>query len=114
MADEDLTQELGGGLEKAMLAMQEIQRRLDTDGELDEKELTMLSRMVASQIEEVRAKLEEAIGPMDADYLRKAMEQELSPTEYQEWLQREEDRREFRDEFAREAKLRAQLEDAPS
>jgi hypothetical protein len=111
--ENDLPENIEAGLEKAMLAMAEIQSRLEAGGEVDEKELTMLSRMVATHIENVRAALEDAVGPIDPDYMREEMRKQLSPEEFEDWLATEEERRKFREELSKEKPIAEQLGDDP-
>ena len=113
MPEKELPNEVEAGLERAMHAMEEIQSKLEAGDEIDEKELTMLSRMVATQIENVRAALEAAVGPIDSDFMREEMRKQLSPEEFEEWLATEEERRQFREELSKEKPIAAQLGDDP-
>lgn len=109
MADENLADDLTSNLSAAKSTLEFLQARIMAGEEVDEKELTMLARMIATQIEEVRSRLEEAVGGRDPEELREAMKQRLSPEEYAEWLAGERERLEFREEFQRERTLRQQL-----
>jgi hypothetical protein len=109
MADDKLNQELEQGLDKATQTMSELQSRLESGEPVDEKELTVLSRLIAAQIENVRAALEQALGPLDPDFIREEMRKQLSPEEFEEWLAGEEDRKRFREELAKEKQIEEQF-----
>ncbi|MDR3690667.1 MAG: hypothetical protein P4L46_14915 [Fimbriimonas sp.] len=98
---------LAGALQQA----EKLQARIEAGEEIDEKELTALSRVIATQIEEVRSRLEAALGPIDGEALRERLQTNLTPEEFAEWEAGEAERRKFRDEFALEQPIRRQLED---
>ncbi len=112
MPDKDLPNDLEDGLESAMKSMGELQQRLESGSEVDEKELTMLSRAIATQIEKMRTALEDAVGTLDPEYLREEMRKQLSPEEFEEWLATEEGRKRLREEMKREEEIAKQLGDA--
>jgi hypothetical protein len=109
MAENELSKELESGLDDALKAMEEIQRRIEGGEEIDEKELLMLSRLVATRIEHVRMALEAAVGPIDPEVIKRQMKERLSPEEYQEWLITEEQRKTFREQVRQEKDIRNQL-----
>jgi hypothetical protein len=109
MADEELERELTEGMGEVMQTAKDLEQRLQSGEEIDEKELKVLARMLAVQMEHVRSRLEEAMGPIDPEELRAQMEAQLSPEEFAEWSAHEEERKEFRDEFQREQAIRNQL-----
>lgn len=115
MADEDLTHDVEQGLQNAKTTLQYLQARILAGEEVDEKELTALARTVATYIEEVRSRLQNAvesqIGPIPQERVREAMKERLTPEQYAEWLEHEEERNAFREEVKREKSLREQLSD---
>ncbi len=109
MADDDIAKEVEGGLDDALRTMEQLQSRLEAGEEIDEKELTVLARMVATQMETVRAQLEAALGPIDPEQMNEHMKGQLEPHEFEEWLEGEQERLKFREELEREQALREQL-----
>jgi hypothetical protein len=107
----ELPEDLESGLEKALRTMEKVQARLESGEEIDEKELTALSRQIATQIESVRARLEESVGPMDQDRVREEMRKQLAPEEFEEWLAEETQRRSLREQMQREQTIAVQLGD---
>ena len=93
MADRELPQEVKGGLDEAMKTMEQLQGRLEAGQEIDEKELTDLSRSIAIQIEKVRSALEDVVSTLDPDLLREEMRKQLSPEDFEDWLANEQARK---------------------
>ncbi|MEZ0324801.1 MAG: hypothetical protein ACAH95_02765 [Fimbriimonas sp.] len=110
MQDKENPNDLKDGLEQAMKTMEELQHRLEGT-EVDERELTMLSKAIATQIEKVRAALEETVGSLDPDHLREVARKQLSPEDFEEWLAAEEGRKKRREELKREEQIAKQLGD---
>ena len=73
------------------------------------KELVMLARQLATQIELARSMLEEAVGPVSREAMREEMKNRLSPEEFENWSATEEQRLAFREEVKRERDLAKEL-----
>jgi multidrug efflux pump subunit AcrA (membrane-fusion protein) len=111
MPEESTRAEMSDLLQGALAQAEALQARIESGEEIEEKELTALARMLATQMEEVRGKLESAFGPIDPDVLRARMKIDLSPEEFEEWEAGEQERVHFRNEFAKEQPIRSQLGD---
>ncbi len=97
-------------LQEAISQAESLQARIHAGESIDEKELEVLARVLATQMEEVRNRLEQVVGPVDPEELRLQMQKSLSDEEYTQWLQGEAERTRFRQEFAAESPLRNQFE----
>jgi hypothetical protein len=113
MPDDNLADEVGSIIHKTNLDAEALKARLDSGEEIDEKELIMLARQLATQIETARAMLEEAVGPIDRDVMRAEMQKRLSPEEFAEWSATEEQRLAFRDEVKRDREVAQQIDKEP-
>jgi len=111
MADKPIDPNLEGVLQDALAGAEALKSRIEAGEDIDEKELTTIARLIATQMEEARAMLESLVGPVDHEALKANLKAKLSPIEYAEWLASEEDRLKFRSELALEQSIRTQLEE---
>ncbi len=88
-----------GLLQGALSQAEAIQVRIAAGEEVTERELNDLAHLLATQMEEVRVKLESEFGPIDPDALDAQMKQDLSPEDYSEWAAGERERLQFKKEF---------------
>ena len=111
MPEEPLADTMGKLLQDAIVQAEALQARMEAGEEIDEEEITMLARLLATQMEEARSMLESVCGPVDPEELKANLKATLSPEEYQEWLEGEEERLKFRAEYAAEKPIREQLQE---
>jgi hypothetical protein len=110
VAEEEVLRPAEDELHQVRQTLEYLQARMMSKDPVDEKELTMLSRMVATQMEMLRSRLEEALGPVPREEMLEELKSELSEEDFEEFLASEPDRLAFQEEIRQEARLREQLE----
>src|SRR5258708_18516942 len=93
---DSVTEQVRELLQKATVAAESLQQRLEAGEDVSEEEMTGIAQMVAEAIEEANVKLREMIGPVDSALLREKMVENMTPEEFEQWSEDNEALQEYR------------------